>query len=112
MQWGRQLVSRGANGRQLTTPFILEKKNNNIINNKMIKTIFTFLMLISACFTKAQTVEELRDSMAAGNLNMQVLLGIRYLDGDGVAEDSKEGLRLIQDAADKGNRFGELWLGI
>ena len=78
----------------------------------MIKTIFTFLMLISACFTKAQTVEELRDSMAAGNLNMQVLLGIRYLDGDGVAEDSKEGLRLIQDAADKGNRFGELWLGI
>ena len=112
MQWGRQLVSRGANGRQLTTPFILEKKNNNIINNKMIKTIFTFLMLISACFAKAQTVEELRDSMAAGNLNMQVLLGIRYLDGDGVVEDSKEGLRLIQDAADKGNRFGELWLGI
>ena len=78
----------------------------------MIKTILTFLMLISACFTKAQTIEELRDSMAAGNLNMQVLLGIRYLDGDGVAEDSKEGLRLIQDAADKGNRFGELWLGI
>jgi hypothetical protein len=30
-----------------------------------------------------------------------------YLDGDGVAEDSKEGLRLIQDAADKGNRFGD-----
>lgn len=78
----------------------------------MTRTIITFLMAVSVCFAHAQTIEELRDSMAAGNLNMQVELGIRYLSGNGVTKDSKEGLCLIQDAADKGNRFGELILGI
>ena len=39
MQWGRQLVSRGANGRQLTTPFILEK-------NKKLGFCFVLFLLI------------------------------------------------------------------
>jgi TPR repeat protein len=50
--------------------------------------------------------------MAAGNLNMQVELGVRYIEGDGVEQDCQEGLRLIRDAVDKGNRYGELRLGV
>lgn len=77
------------------------------------KKIFLLLLLLSSfSLIYAQTIEELRDSMAAGNLNMQVDLAIRYIYGDGVNQDSQEALRLIQDAADKGNRYGELWLGI
>ena len=69
-------------------------------------------MMAAACFRKAQTIEELRDSMAAGNLNYQVDLACKYINGDGVKQDIQEGYRLIKDAAEKGNRYGELWLGI
>ena len=61
---------------------------------------------------KAQTIEQLRDSMAAGNLNLQVDLACKYIEGDGVQQDHQEAYRLIKDAAEKGNRYGELWMGI
>ena len=33
MEWGRQLVSRGANGRQLTTPFFRKVQKDEIKTN-------------------------------------------------------------------------------
>ena len=78
----------------------------------MRKTFILLFLLTSVIFAPAQTIEELRDSMAAGNLNMQVVLGVRYIEGDGVEQDCQEGLRLIRDAVDKGNRYGELRLGL
>lgn len=78
----------------------------------MKKNFILLLLLTSVSLASAQTIEELRDSMAAGNLNMQVVLGLRYIDGNGVEQDCQEGLRLIRDAVDKGNRYGELRLGL
>ena len=78
----------------------------------MKKIIVLLFLLTSVGMVSAQTIEELRDSMAAGNLNMQVVLGLRYIDGNGVEQDCQEGLRLIRDAVDKGNRYGELRLGL
>lgn len=77
------------------------------------KQFFLFVALIIGSFvTQAQSIEALRDSMAAGNLNCQVDLAIRYLFGDGVELDTEKGVSLIRDAAEKGNRYGELWMGI
>lgn len=78
----------------------------------MKKVIVLLFLLTSVGLVYGQTIEELRDSMAAGNLNMQVELGVRYIEGDGVEQDCQEGLRLIRDAVDKGNRYGELRLGV
>lgn len=78
----------------------------------MNKFFLTFLLFFVAFHMKAQTIEQLRDSMAAGNLNCQVDLACKYIEGDGVQQDPQEAYRLIKDAADKGNRYGELWLGI
>ena len=69
-------------------------------------------LLIGSLAVQAQSIEALRDSMAAGNLNCQVDLAICYLFGDGVEQDVNKGVSLIRDAADKGNRYGELWMGI
>ena len=73
--------------------------------------LFTALLMGSLA-VQAQSIDALRDSMAAGNLNCQVDLAIRYLFGDGVELDAEKGVSLIRDAADKGNRFGELWMGM
>lgn len=77
------------------------------------KQFFLFASLIfGSLAAQAQSIEALRDSMAADNLNYQVELAIRYLSGDGVELDVEKGVSLIRDAADKGNRFGELWMGL
>lgn len=81
-------------------------------NNSMNKFFFPFLLLLFAFHMKAQTIEQLRDSMAAGNLNCQVDYACKFIEGDGVQQDLQEAYRLIKDAAEKGNRYGELWLGI
>lgn len=69
-------------------------------------------LLIGSLAAQAQSIEALRDSMAAGNLYCQVDLAIRYLFGDSVELDAEKGVSLIRDAADKGNRYGELWMGM
>ena len=79
---------------------------------KKILLIFAFLALAFSFNAKAQSIQELRDSMAMGNLNCQVDLARRYIHGDGIEENRDEAFKLIQDAANKGNRYGELWLGI
>jgi len=78
----------------------------------MMRFFLTFLLILAASHVKAQSIEQLRDSMTAGNLNCQVDLALRYIEGDGVEPDSLEAYRLIRDAAEKGNRYGELCLGI
>ena len=78
----------------------------------MNRFILSFLLLFFAFHVKAQNIEQLRDSMAAGNLNYQVELAQKYIEGDSVQQDTQEAYRLIKDAAEKGNRYGELWLGI
>ena len=69
-------------------------------------------LLMGSLAIQAQSVEALRDSMAAGNLNCQVDLAICYLSGQGVEQDTEMGVSLIRDAADNGNRYGELYMGI
>jgi hypothetical protein len=69
-------------------------------------------LLIGSLAVQAQSIEALRDSMAAGNLNCQVDLAICYLFGDGVELDVEKGVSLIRDAAEKGNRYGELMMGM
>ena len=69
-------------------------------------------LLIGSLSVQAQSIEALRDSMAAGNLNCQVDLAICYLFGEGVELDVEKGVSLIRDAAEKGNRYGELWMGV
>ena len=69
-------------------------------------------LLIGSLAVQAQSIEALRDSMAAGNLNSQVDLALLYLFGEGVEQDTEKAMSLIRDAADKGNRYGELWMGI
>lgn len=77
------------------------------------KALFVLWLMLSF-FTgmNAQSIQELRDSMAAGNLNCQVQLAIEYIYGDSVPQNYDEALRLIRDAAEKGNSSGELLLGI
>ena len=69
-------------------------------------------LLIGSLAVQAQSIEALRDSMAAGNLNSQVDLALLYLFGEGVDQDTEKAMSLIRDAADKGNRYGELWMGM
>ena len=77
------------------------------------KQILLFVaLLIGSLAAHAQSIEALRDSMDAGNLNCQVDLAIRYIFGDGVELDVEKGVSLIRDAANKGNRYGELWMGM
>ena len=78
--------------------------------NKM-QYFLSILLLFFASQMNAQTIEQLRDSMAAGNLNYQVVLACKYIDGDGIEPDTLEAIRLLKDAVEKGNQFGELWLG-
>ncbi|MBR6490302.1 MAG: SEL1-like repeat protein [Muribaculaceae bacterium] len=74
--------------------------------------VFAFMALAFSFNADAQSIQELRDSMAMGNLNCQVDLAIHYIYGDSVEQDNGEALRLIKDAALKGNRYGELVLGM
>ena len=77
------------------------------------KQILLFATLIfGSLAVQAQSIEALRDSMAAGNLNSQVDLALLYLFGEAVDQDTEKAMSLIRDAADKGNRYGELWMGM
>lgn len=77
------------------------------------KRLLLFATLIfGSLAVQAQSIEALRDSMAAGNLNSQVDLALLYLFGEGVEQDTEKAMSLIRDAADKGNRYGELWMGM
>lgn len=79
---------------------------------KKILLIFAFLALAFSFNAKAQSIQELRDSMAMGNLNCQVELAELYLFGDGVEQNIDEAVRLIKDAALKGNPHGEVLLAM
>ena len=77
------------------------------------KQILLFATLIfGSLAVQAQSIEALRDSMAAGNLNSQVDLALKYMYGEDVEQDIDKAFSLIRDAANKGNSNGELWLGL
>ena len=69
-------------------------------------------LLIGSLAVQAQSIEALRDSMAAGNLNSQVDLALKYMYGEDVEQDIDKAFSLIREAAIKGNSNGELWLGL
>lgn len=77
------------------------------------KQILLFVaLLIGSLAAHAQSIEALRESMAAGNLNSQVDLALKYMYGEDVEQDIDKAFSLIRDAANKGNSSGELWLGL
>ena len=78
----------------------------------MKKSIFLLLVLLMTNVAQAQSIQELRDSMAIGNLNCQVDLALHYLMGDSLEQNEVEAIRLIRDAAERGNRYGQFWLGV
>ncbi len=50
--------------------------------------------------------------MAHGNLNIQVDLAREYIIGKKVEKNDAKAYSLIRDAAEKGNRYGQLLLGV
>ena len=61
-------------------------------------------LILGSLAVQAQSIEALRDSVAAGNLNSQVDLALLYLFGEGVDQDTEKAVSLIRDGADKGSR--------
>ena len=82
----------------------------------MKRTILTLVALLSmvAQFSYGQkelSIKEMEDSMALGNLNIQVDLATEYITGERVKQDLSKAYSLIRDAAEKGNRYVQLMLG-
>ena len=83
----------------------------------MKKTILTLVALLGivaqfAYGQKELTIKEMEDSMALGNLNIQVDLAHEYITGERVKQDLSKAYSLIRDAAEKHNRYGQLMLGV
>ena len=78
--------------------------------------LFVFLLAcVIAQFSYGQkelTIKEMEDSMAQGNLNIQVDLATEYIIGERVEKNHAKAYSMIRDAADKGNRYGQLMLGM
>ena len=78
--------------------------------------LFVFLLAcVIAQFSYGQkelTIKEMEDSMALGNLNVQVDLATEYIIGERVEKNHAKAYSMIRDAADKGNRYGQLMLGM
>ena len=108
---------------------ILKMKKSMIISKEMVtfaelskqsmmkRTILTLVALLSmvAQFSYGQkelSIKEMEDSMALGNLNIQVDLATEYITGERVKQDLSKAYSLIRDAAEKGNRYGQLMLGV
>jgi hypothetical protein len=77
--------------------------------------LFVFLLAcVIAQFSYGQkelTIKEMEDSMAQGNLNIQVDLATEYITGKRVEKNQAKAYSMIRDAAEKGNRYGQLMLG-
>lgn len=78
--------------------------------------LFVFLLAcVIAQFSYGQnelSIKEMEDSMAHGNLNIQVDLAREYIIGKNVEKNDAKAYSLIRDAAEKGNRYGQLLLGV
>jgi TPR repeat protein len=78
--------------------------------------LFTLLLACAiAQFSYGQkelTIKEMEDSVALGNLNVQVDLATEYILGEKVEQNQAKAYSLIRDAAEKGNRYGQLMLGV
>src|SRR5262249_29737748 len=56
-------------------------------------------------------LDRLLSSAKAGNPKAQLLLGLRYLDGDGVAASDSEAVRWLRKSAEQGDAVGQYRLG-
>ena len=75
----------------------------------MKRIVLTLVALLSmvAQFSYGQkelSIKEMEDSMALGNLNIQVDLATEYITGERVKQDLSKAYSLIRDAAEKGSR--------
>ena len=61
--------------------------------------------------THATPMDRLLSSAKAGNPKAQLLLGLRYLDGDGVAASNSEAVRWLRKAAEQGDAVAQYRLG-
>ena len=81
----------------------------------MRRTVNCALILISLLlFTGpagAQSVEELLDMANDGIGSAQCLLGFKYLDGDGVEQDTSEAMKWFRMAAENGDAHASYTLG-
>ena len=84
------------------------------INTGMNRLLIFLLVCFMTQFSYAQkelSIKEMEDSMAQGNLNIQVDLATEYIMGEKVEQNHAKAYSLIHDAAEKGNRYGQLMLG-
>lgn len=80
--------------------------------NRLFVFLFTCMIAQSSYSQQKMTIKEMEDSMALGNLNVQVDLAIEYISGERVEVDYTKAYSMIRDAAEKGNRYGQLMLGV
>jgi S1-C subfamily serine protease len=78
---------------------------------------FALTLLLVFCLLKAsvfaeESLEELRSLAEDGYVPAQVLLGMRYSDGDGVPQNYSEAAKWFRKAAEAGNREAQHNLGI
>ncbi len=81
----------------------------------MNRLLVFLLACVIAQFSYGQnelSIKEMEDSMAHGNLNIQVDLAREYIIGKNVEKNDAKAYSLIRDAAEKGNRYGQLLLGV
>ena len=57
-------------------------------------------------------VKWFRKAAEQGNAEGQYNLGVRYLQGEGVAKDATEGVKWLRKAAEQGNTEGQYNLGV
>lgn len=58
-----------------------------------------------------ETLEQTKNAAEQGDASAQYNLGLRYVDGRGVAKDSAEAAKWFRKAADQGNANGQFELG-
>lgn len=79
--------------------------------NRLFVFLLTCILAQISYGQNGLSVKEMEDSMALGSLNAQVDLATEYIRGERVKQDYPKAYSLIRDAAEKGNRYGQLMLG-
>lgn len=79
--------------------------------NKLFAFLLACVFVQFSYGQKELSIKEMEDSMARGNLNIQVDLATEYIVGNKVEQNHAKAYSLIRDAAEKGNRYGQLMLG-
>ena len=73
--------------------------------NKLFAFLLACVFVQFSYGQKELSIKEMEDSMARGNLNIQVDLATEYIVGNKVEQNHAKAYSLIRDAAEKGNRY-------